>query len=340
MKTGRHLLRWCLLLLGLIVGSCHQAPGTTALQDGSMTDTAPSSRPNLTLPTLGGKQLWADVRWKERWRVQQNVLTGHFRLLDPQDRRLAWGEFEACALRMQELAPEPPAQAEHLILLLHGMGRSRSAFAKMQKRLEEMGFHVGSLSYPSTRRSIEAHAAQVAEVLEHLEGYSSVSFVTHSLGGIVVRRMLADDGPWRARLKATRLVMLGPPNQGAAFADQVQEKTTFRWIFGDTGQGLTSNALATLPSPDIPFLVIAGARGDGTDKGWNPMLQGDDDGVVRVTETHLTGQAAHFTVPVFHTFLMNDDPVIESIAAFLADGSLVVPEHALSSWRPADDPAE
>ncbi|MDA1114700.1 MAG: lipase, partial [Planctomycetota bacterium] len=75
---------------------------------------------------------------------------------------------------------------------------------------------VASISYPSTRRPIEAHAQQLAEVLEHLEGYSKVSFVTHSLGGIVVRRLLADRGAWMQSKQVERLVMLAPPNQGSA----------------------------------------------------------------------------------------------------------------------------
>lgn len=327
MNWARRLLMWLPLCIGLIAGACSS----------SMSDQPPTSRLNLAMPTMGGKQLWGDVRWREGWRVQQHVLTGHYRLLDPQDRRLAWGELEACIARMQELAPEPPGNDHHLVLLIHGMGRSRSAFAKMQKSLQAHGMHVGSLSYPSTRQSIEAHAAQVAEVLDHLEGYGQVSFVTHSLGGIVVRRLLADGGAWRERIQAERLVMLAPPNQGAAFADQLQETTAFRWIFGDTGQGLTTEAMAQLAQPDIPFLVIAGARGDEDGNGWNPMLDGDDDWVVRVSETHLPEEAGHIVVPVLHTFLMNDEHVIGSAATFLANGEVRIPHTALDTTPTEED---
>lgn len=320
MKSLRRLVMWLPLCCGLSAAACSSP----------MTDPPPTSRLNLAMPTMGGKQLWGDVRWREGWRVQQHVLTGHYRLLDPQDRRLAWGELEACTARMQELAPDKPGEEHHLVLLIHGMGRSRAAFAKMQKRLQDAGMHVGSLSYPSTRQSVEAHAQQVAEVLEHLQGYSKVSFVTHSLGGIVVRQMLADAGAWRERIQAERLVMLAPPNQGAAFADRLQDNSAFRWVFGDTGQALTSEAMAQLAQPDIPFLVIAGARGDEEGKGWNPLLDGDDDWVVRVSETHLSDQTGHITVPVLHTFLMNDDHVIGSAAHFLATGEVRVPHTALT----------
>ncbi|MGB0954266.1 MAG: esterase/lipase family protein [Planctomycetota bacterium] len=327
MKFARRLLMWLPLCCGLSAAACSS----------SMPDQPPTSRMNLAMPTLGGKQLWGDVRWQEGWRVQKHVLTGHFRLLDPQDRRLAWGELEACIARMQELAPERDGTDHHLVLLIHGMGRSRSAFAKMQKSLQAAGMHVGSLSYPSTRQSVEAHALQVAEVLEHLQGYSKVSFVTHSLGGIVVRQLLHDGGSWRHRIQADRLVMLAPPNQGAAFADRLQDNSAFRWVFGDTGQALTSEAMASLAQPDIPFLVIAGARGDKDGKGWNPMLDGDDDWVVRVSETHLPDQTGHITVPVLHTFLMNDEHVIGSAGHFLATGEVRIPHTALAGETARDE---
>lgn len=337
MKSARHLLTWALWLGCLFAAGCSSAPCIWPHATCAMSDSAPTSRPNFAMPTMGGKQLWADVRWREGWRVQEHVLTGHFRLLDPQDRRLAWGELEACTARLEELAPETPADGQHLVLLLHGMGRSRAAFAKMQQRLQAHGMQVGSLSYPSTRRSIAAHADQVAQVLDHVEGYTQVSFVTHSLGGIVVRKLLADQGSWRERIEAKRLVMLAPPNRGAAFADHLQDFSAFRWIFGDTGQALTTEAMATLPEPDIPFLVVAGARGDEDGKGWNPLLDGDDDWVVRVSETHLPGQAGHITLPVLHTFLMNDEQVIGAAAAFLERGEVLQPQGALSSASLQED---
>lgn len=289
----------------------------------SMTDPAPTTRPNLALPTLGGKQVWADRRWQEGWRVQQNVLSGHHRLLDPNERRRAWGNLAACELALREQAPSAASDQDSLVILLHGMGRSRAAFAKMQDRLQQQGWAVASISYPSTRRPISGHAEQLVELLENLEGYRQVNFVTHSLGGIVVRQMLADAGSWREELKVGRIVMLAPPNQGADFAARLESFAPFRWLFGETGTSLTPEALRSMPAPDVPFLVIAGARGDAEGKGWNPMLEGDDDWVVRVAETHLPGQAAHLTIHSLHTFLMNQDAVIASTAAFLRDGTIL-----------------
>ena len=291
---------------------------------GLMTDSAPTTRPNLAIPTLGGKQLWADRRWQEGWRIQENVLTGHHRLLDDNDRRRAWGNLAACLLELEARAPKVVENDSTLVLLIHGMGRSRAAFSKMQEALQVQGFSVASISYPSTRRPVSAHAQQLAEILQNLNGYSKVCFVTHSLGGIVVRQLLADRGDWMQNLTVERIVMLAPPNQGSAFALKLESFAPFRWLFGDTGLSLTPDAMATMPVPEVPFLVIAGSSGKSD--GYNSMLEGDDDFVVRVAETHLAGETAHLVVSSLHTFLMNQDAAITATADFLRDGT--IPDHA------------
>lgn len=50
--------------------------------------------PNLPFPTAGGGELWATLADWWGWRVQENVLTGHVRILDPEDVRKAWGPEE------------------------------------------------------------------------------------------------------------------------------------------------------------------------------------------------------------------------------------------------------
>ena len=50
------------------------------------------SMPNVELKTLGGKVWWADLVNVGGWRVQENVLFGNCRLLDPKNVRQAWGE--------------------------------------------------------------------------------------------------------------------------------------------------------------------------------------------------------------------------------------------------------
>lgn len=277
---------------------------------------------NLPLPTAGGLQLWADEFVRSGWRIQQNLLTGHHRLLDDRDVRRSWGSFEACRVVFEEerLKRGLRLASQHLVVLVHGLGRTRKSFSLMQKALEGSGYEVIAVGYPSTRRSIEAHAAQLGRVLSRFEGATTVSFVTHSLGGIVVRRLLAGatGQAWRKSMKVHRLVMLGPPNQGSVVAKALLDSGAFKLLTGEVGKGLRPEAVAKIPAPSCPFGIIAG--GTGTKQGLNPLIPGDNDGLVTVANTRLDGASDFLLVRAYHTFLMNDAAVIQATKRFLETG--------------------
>ena len=78
---------WTLLRI-VLLSALLLAPGIAMTQD---PDAAPPV--NLPAPTLGGKQLWADVFLYADWRIQEHVWTGHVRLLDPDDGRRGGGTY-------------------------------------------------------------------------------------------------------------------------------------------------------------------------------------------------------------------------------------------------------
>ena len=132
--------------------------------------------------TFGGKQLWADEFICAGHRIQQNVVSGHHRLLDPDDVRLAWGTWDQCKERFDRLkeAKDLRVPSRHLVLLLHGVFRSKDSFGPMTRALRRAGYDAEPVNYPSTRRDLASHAAQIARILERSEGVDKVSFVCHS----------------------------------------------------------------------------------------------------------------------------------------------------------------
>jgi hypothetical protein len=52
----------------------------------------PIGFPNIPMPTFGGVLFWDDVAEIKGWRMQENIFTGHWRLLDPRNMRYAWGK--------------------------------------------------------------------------------------------------------------------------------------------------------------------------------------------------------------------------------------------------------
>ena len=61
--------------------------------------------PNIPFPTMGGKVFWNTLAEKDGWKVQKNMFTGHCRVLDPNDVRMAWGFSEESLLaELQKIA--------------------------------------------------------------------------------------------------------------------------------------------------------------------------------------------------------------------------------------------
>ena len=283
--------------------------------------------PSVPFPTFGGKQIWGDVFLYGGYRIQQNVFTRHFRLLSPSDARLAAGTYEHCHARFCRLREQRTVEpaGDHCVLLLHGIFRSKDSFGPMTRALRAAGYEAHGVNYPSTRQSLEDHADQVESLLERLEGATTVSFVTHSMGGLVARVLLArPDSPWRQRIRVNRLVMIATPNRGAELATRFHQLPGFPSIAGPSFGQLRSEHVGRLPLPDVPFGIVAGARGDG--RGFNRLLQGDNDMTVTLESTMLDGAEDQLVVSAIHTFIMIDPVVVDATIRYLETGRFRAPE--------------
>lgn len=276
---------------------------------------------NVLFPTLGGKQLWADELVCEGWRIQQNVVSGHHRLLDPQDLRIAWGTFEHCKAHFDRIARQRGilTRDRHLVLLLHGIFRSKDSFGPMTRALRRAGYEAEPINYPSTRRPLEEHAEQIERVLDRATHATRVSFVCHSMGGIVARVLLGRQGAWRQRIRPHRLVMIATPNRGAEIAEHVWSTGAIAKMgSGPALRQLHRDRIGDIPMPDIPFATIAGSR--GTPEGFNPLLPGDDDMTVTVESTRLPGAEDELVVRATHTFVMVKPEVVVAVLRYLKTG--------------------
>ncbi len=271
--------------------------------------------------TLGGLQFWGDVYYFHDWRIQQNVLTGHYRLLDGKDLRHASGTLNECRAFLDSVRKEKklPPMSGKSVLLLHGIIRSSKSMTKMRQAFEKEGYKVFSFDYPSTRVDIQDSAEYLHRAILALGGIEEINFVVHSMGGLVVRAYLSKHCDKRIK----RMVMLGVPNLGACMADQFKANAIYRVMFGPAGQQLgrdPDGLIAKLPTPDFEFAVIAGAR--GMVNGFNPLIPGDDDGTVSVTSARLQGAADSVAVHVLHSVLMKSDQVIDYSIRFIKTGRL------------------
>jgi pimeloyl-ACP methyl ester carboxylesterase len=300
-------------------------------------------RLNIPTWTLGGKQFWTDGLIHGQWRIQRNVISGHYRLLDGMNFRRAWGSWDRCFERWKQLRVEKQVAplSKKVVILIHGLGRSRGSMKNMAEYLTEHGdYSVLSFSYASTRSPLADDAQSLGKVLEHLDGVEEIYFVAHSMGNLVVRHLLGDQLAASQGLgidhRISRIVMLAPPNNGAALARRFKDNAVFKLIFATGGKEFAENwaALQThLVTPSCQFGIVAGGAKDGD--GHNPLLKGNDDMVVTVQETRLPGAHDFVVLPVAHTFIMDDETVQQYTLRFLEHGYFVAQDRR----QPLDEQA-
>jgi len=211
------------------------------------------------------------------------------------------------------------------VLLIHGLGRSRQSMSGLAKHVEKQtGWTSMTMEYASTRRPISDHAHALESVIANLPA-KRIHIVGHSLGNIVSRRYLSlkeDQTTGKQGDKRLgHIVMLGPPNQGAAVARVLKKMKPFEWIAGDAAIELANDPdafAARLAVPKVPFGIIAGSAFQT--RGGNPLIPGPDDLVVGVEETKIPGAADFLVVPHSHTWIMDQVEVKKAVVSFLKTG--------------------
>lgn len=218
--------------------------------------------------------------------------------------------------------PTPAPSASECVILLHGLARTTLSMQRMKGMLEKIGYHVANVDYPSRDHAIETLAPMaikegLRQCAEKTDA-SAVHFVTHSLGGILVRVYLADN----TIANLGRVVMLAPPNQGSRAVDEMERIPGFDWLNGPAGyqlgKGPESVPLSIGP-PNFDFAVIAGDR--TIDPITSAILDDPDDGKVSVSDTRLEGMRDFRVVHVSHAIIMQNREVFRLIRNYLAHGS-------------------
>jgi len=206
------------------------------------------------------------------------------------------------------------------VILLHGLARTHLSMQAIETALKKQGYSVANINYPSRHLPIAELASFAIEngLKKCLQKQcTSIYFVTHSLGGILVRQYTH----YQNIPGLKRVVMLGPPNQGSHVVDKLKKLPGYALFNGPAGLELGTTEYdkpKKLGPVNFDLGVIAGK------KSFNPLLSsllpGQNDGKVSVENTKIDGMQDFITLPITHTFMMWNKQTIHQTLYFLEHG--------------------
>jgi triacylglycerol lipase len=213
---------------------------------------------------------------------------------------------------------ERPNVPNDYVVLLHGLGRTRWSMYVLERTLSR-GFRVINIGYPSRKYPIEQLAEYVGRRIHQrcTDENKKVHFVTHSLGGIVLRCYLKGN----PLPNLGRVVMLSPPNQGSELVDVFRGNVLFKIAAGPAGAQLGTEPTSVPNMLGLVAFEVGIIMGNGSlNPIFSRLIPGADDGRVSVERSKVEGMADFMTVPQHHSFIMNSSEVIEQVICFLENG--------------------
>jgi len=203
------------------------------------------------------------------------------------------------------------------IVLVHGLGRTRFDMGLMARRLRHHlpESAIYTFGYPTRRLTLDQAAAQLGHFVDSITTSEPVSFVGHSLGGIVVRAL---DLGGQSRAPLHRVVTLGSPHNGATIARFLAQYKLPRGLFGPILTELGELSLSNTPRQLEVGCIIGATR---TRFGFFPVFGADNDGLVLTSEASFPGCRDQISLLSFHALMPFGLRLSRLSAKFLSEGS-------------------
>ncbi len=210
--------------------------------------------------------------------------------------------------------------ATHKVYVIHGFGGFALQMEKMNQGLKKAGYLTENYSYHSFSKDLDSVGQDLHKKVKQ-DNFDTVSFVTHSMGALVVRSMYKYIDSTSHFPFIFRIVMIAPPNKGTEMADIFSNPTT-EFLLGPNVKHMKtdSDSFANkLPIPTCEVGIIAGKKGK---KPWfNPFLKEDNDGNVSVSLTTLGNEKDIAIITATHGLMTQQKKVIKLMNSFMKNGS-------------------
>lgn len=212
------------------------------------------------------------------------------------------------------------SSASYKIYLIHGYAGSSLEMKSLYKALCKEGFSCEIFCYRSLIDDVDTVSSHLYERIKQ-DNIDTISFVTHSMGSLVVRALYNHIEPNIQFPFIHRIVMIAPPNKGTTLADFWSKFGIARLIGGPNVVNLTTDTVKGAPKypiPDAQIGIIAGYK--GTKHGYNLLLKGDNDGIVANEAANLPNEVEISFVKASHWSITQKKKVIQMTLNFLNNG--------------------
>jgi len=211
--------------------------------------------------------------------------------------------------------------ASHKVYFIHGYGGLGIEMEKVREAIKKSGYDTELYIYRSLIDDVDSVSKNLHLTLKQ-EKADTISFVTHSMGALVVRSMYERIDSLSGFPFIHRIVMIAPPNNGSPVADFVSQFKFVKYIIGPNINNITTNKItgaAKYPIPTCEVGLIAGSYGGK--RGFNAFINSDNDGVLIPQNTKMGIEKDVVFVKSWHVGLLFNKKVIKYVTSFIQTGS-------------------
>jgi len=216
--------------------------------------------------------------------------------------------------------------ASQNVYLIHGYGSSPLFMKSIEKYLVKNNFHVTNFGYPSLTKDLVICGESLYVNIKR-KNPDTVSFVTHSMGALVLRSVINKMAADSQFPRIFRIIMVAPPNHGAEIADFFARSKILQYALGPNLEHLTTDSASlanNLPVPNgYEMGIIIGVN--KKNRGFNPFIKGNNDGYLTPKSALLGTEKEDIYVSSGHSMIIHNKKVLGLIKNFLLRGTFTLP---------------